>query len=81
MFGKKNKRGIELNRPEISLRKVWTLSLLMAFATVFADSGYSLLYPAFPLLDMIRNVVLVDLSYLLVIWLLANFFSVKPGRS
>ena len=80
MFGKKNKRGIELNRPEISLRRVWVLSLLMAFAT-FSNSGYSLMYPAFPLLDMIRNVVLVDLGYLLVIWLLANFFSVKPGRS
>ena len=69
-----------MNRPEISLRRVWVLSLLMAFAT-FSNSGYSLMYPAFPLLDMIRNVVLVDLGYLLVIWLLANFFSVKPGRS
>ena len=69
-----------MNRPEISLRRVWVLSLLMAFAT-FSNSGYSLMYPAFPLLDMIRNVVLVDLGYLLVIWLLANFFTVKSGRS
>ena len=69
-----------MNRPAISLRRVWALSLLMAFAT-FSNSGYSLMYPAFPLLDMIRNVVLVDLGYLLIIWVLGNFFSVKPGRS
>ena len=69
-----------MNRPEISLRRVWTLSLLMAFATVFSGSLFSPFNSAMPLLDMIRNVVLVDLGYLLIVFLLANFFSVKSGK-
>ena len=69
-----------MNRPEISLRRVWTLSLLMAFATVFSGSLFSPFNSAMPLLDMIRNVVLVDLGYLLVIWVLGNFFSVRSGK-
>ena len=69
-----------MNRPEISLRRVWTLSLLMAFATVFSGSLSSPFNSAMPLLNMIRNVVLVDLEYLLIVFLLANFFSVKSGR-
>ena len=69
-----------MNRPEISLRRVWALSLLMAFATVFSGSIVSPFNSAMPLLGMIRNVVLVDLGYLLVIWVLGNFFSVKPRR-